>query len=205
MENQEASIMDLQETELSLRLPGEKVSTLEEKLVSKRRFSDTLDLNLGRHDSNGKKAPRNGDYDQMEQASAPKPPPSKTQLVGWPPVRASRKNVMKSYKYVKVAVDGAPYLRKVDLELYNTYQELLKALEEMFSSFTIRNFFNDGKLMDPVNGSDYVSTYEDKDGDWMMVGDVPWNMFVESCKRIRLMKSSEAVGLGPRTPSSMVD
>lgn len=28
--------------------------------------------------------------------------------------------------------------------------------------------------MDPVNGSDYVPTYEDKDGDWMMVGDVPW-------------------------------
>ena len=24
------------------------------------------------------------------------------------------------------------------------------------------------------NGSDYVPTYEDKDGDWMLVGDVPW-------------------------------
>ncbi|XP_021731927.1 auxin-responsive protein IAA1-like [Chenopodium quinoa] len=200
MVHQDISTMNFKETELSLRLPGEKVSNIEEKLVLKRRFSDTLDLNLGCDESNGNKTAKNGDYDQMEQSSAPKPPPSKTQLVGWPPVRASRKNVMKSYKYVKVAVDGAPYLRKVDLELYNSYQELLKALEDMFSSFTIRNFFNEGKLMDPVNGSDYVPTYEDKDGDWMMVGDVPWNMFVESCKRIRLMNSSEAVGLGPRTP-----
>ena len=23
-------------------------------------------------------------------------------------------------------------------------------------------------------GSDFVLTYEDKDGDWMLVGDVPW-------------------------------
>lgn len=202
-QQQEVCTMDLKETELSLRLPGEKVTEFEEKLVVKRRFSDTLDLNLGREDCNGKKVARNGEFDQLDQSSPTKIPPSKTQLVGWPPVRASRKNVMKSYKYVKVAVDGAPYLRKVDLELYNSYQQLLKALEDMFSSFTIRHFFNDGKLMDPVNGSDYVPTFEDKDGDWMMVGDVPWNMFVESCKRIRLMKSSEAVGLGPRTPSNI--
>nr|AVV48463.1 IAA7 [Bassia scoparia] len=192
MGTQEVSSLDYKETELTLGIPGKKVSNSEDKSLLKRRYSDTLDLNLGRHAKN----------DQT--TSSPANPPSKNQLVGWPPVRASRKNVMKSYKYVKVAVDGAPYLRKVDLELYNSYQELLKALEDMFSSFTIRNFFNDGKLMDP-NGSDYVPTYEDKDGDWMMVGDTPWKMFVESCKRIRLMKSSEAVGLEPRTSSSTVD
>lgn len=33
---------------------------------------------------------------------------------------------------------------------------------------------NESKLMDLLNGSDYVPTYEDKDGDWMLVGDVPW-------------------------------
>ena len=27
---------------------------------------------------------------------------------------------------------------------------------------------------DGYNGSDYAPTYEDKDGDWMLVGDVPW-------------------------------
>lgn len=30
------------------------------------------------------------------------------------------------------------------------------------------------KLKDLLNGKDYVLTYEDKDGDWMLVGDVPW-------------------------------
>lgn len=28
--------------------------------------------------------------------------------------------------------------------------------------------------VEPVKGTEYVPTYEDKDGDWMLVGDVPW-------------------------------
>lgn len=30
------------------------------------------------------------------------------------------------------------------------------------------------KLVKPVKGIEYVPTYEDKDGDLMLVGDVPW-------------------------------
>jgi len=36
---------------------------------------------------------------------------------------------------VKVSMDGAPYLRKVDLKMYSTYKELSSALEKMFSCF----------------------------------------------------------------------
>lgn len=39
--------------------------------------------------------------------------------------------------YIKVSMDGAPYLRKVDLQAYNNYKELSSALEKMFSCFTI--------------------------------------------------------------------
>ena len=39
--------------------------------------------------------------------------------------------------YIKVSMDGAPYLRKVDLKTYNNYAELSAALEKMFSCFTI--------------------------------------------------------------------
>ena len=53
-------------------------------------------------------------------------------------MRSYRKKALESCKYVKVAVDGAPYLRKVDLETYNSYQELLMALEKMFTCFKIR-------------------------------------------------------------------
>nr|GMD75572.1 auxin-responsive protein IAA14-like [Ipomoea batatas] len=93
--------------------------------------------------------------------------------------------------FVKVCMDGAPYLRKVDLKMYESYQQLSDALAKMFSSFTMER-----KLMDLLNSSEYVPTYEDKDGDWMLVGDVPWEMFVDSCKRLRIMKGSEAIGLG---------
>ncbi|KAM3254244.1 hypothetical protein ACQJBY_048023 [Aegilops geniculata] len=143
---------------------------------------------------------------------AEKPRAPKAQVVGWPPVRSFRKNILAEKSsptaaaaFVKVSMDGAPYLRKVDLNMYKTYQDLSKALEKMFSSFTIGNCgtpgmngMNESKLMDLLNGSEYVPTYEDKDGDWMLVGDVPWEMFVESCKRLRIMKGSEAIGLAPR-------
>lgn len=33
---------------------------------------------------------------------------------------------------------------------------------------------SESRLMDLLHGSEYVLTYEDKDGDWMLVGDVPW-------------------------------
>ncbi|PKI47615.1 hypothetical protein CRG98_032004 [Punica granatum] len=105
-------------------------------------------------------------------------------------------------------MDGAPYLRKVDLRNYSKYYELSVALEKMFSGFTIgqcgtngtggRESMSESKLKDLLHGSDYVLTYEDKDGDWMLVGDVPWEMFIESCKRLKIMKSSDAIGLAPR-------
>lgn len=36
------------------------------------------------------------------------------------------------------------------------------------------NVMNERKIMDTANGIEYVPTYEDRDGDWMLVGDVPW-------------------------------
>lgn len=61
-------------------------------------------------------------------------------MVGWPPVRSYRKNILQQNKkeadvtgmYVKVSMDGAPFLRKIDLKLYNNYPQLLEALRNMF-------------------------------------------------------------------------
>ncbi|ESW22679.1 hypothetical protein PHAVU_005G173000 [Phaseolus vulgaris] len=172
----DAADCNLKETELTLGLPGTKTA-------AKRYFSDTVE-------------------DLATSLDKSKFPTYKEQVVGWPPVRASRKNALKSWKLVKVAVDGAPYLRKVDLEMYESYEDLMRELESMFCGLAIRNhLMNERKLMESVNGIEYMPTYEDKDGDWMLVGDVPWKMFVESCKRIRLVISSEAIVLGPRSSS----
>lgn len=63
----------------------------------------------------------------------------RAQVVGWPPIRSYRKNSFAQQKkehesgiYVKVSMDGAPYLRKIDLKVYKGYHELLKGLETMF-------------------------------------------------------------------------
>ncbi|XP_027347879.1 auxin-responsive protein IAA8-like isoform X1 [Abrus precatorius] len=150
-------------------------------------------------------------------------PASKAQVVGWPPIRSFRKNSLATNSknndevdgkpgpaalFVKVSMDGAPYLRKVDLRNYTTYQDLSSALEKMFSCFTLgqcgshgapgREMLSESKLKDLLHGSEYVLTYEDKDGDWMLVGDVPWDMFIETCKRLKIMKGSDAIGLAPR-------
>ena len=62
-----------------------------------------------------------------------------------------------SAAFVKVSMDGAPYLRKVDLKMYKSYQELSDALAKMFSSFTM------GKYTVPLDKihhpCDYVITH----------------------------------------------
>ncbi|XP_020091585.1 auxin-induced protein 22D-like [Ananas comosus] len=126
-------------------------------------------------------------------------PASKAQVVGWPPIRSYRKNSFQAMKsnskeaegngmYVKVSMDGAPYLRKIDLKVYKGYKELREALEVMFKCFS--------HGMDGCNNNEFAIAYEDKDGDLMLAGDVPWEMFINSCKRLRIMKGHEARGLG---------
>ncbi|KAI9397597.1 hypothetical protein POPTR_003G056900v4 [Populus trichocarpa] len=120
---------------------------------------------------------------------------TKSQVVGWPPVCSYRKNISFNERdrhhetskiYVKVSMDGAPFLRKIDLGMHKEYSDLVVALERLFGCYGIGKALKD----------EYVPIYEDKDGDWMLVGDVPWEMFFESCKRLRIMKSSEAKGFG---------
>ncbi|OVA13846.1 AUX/IAA protein [Macleaya cordata] len=223
--------LNFEATELRLGLPGGETDT--SKNSGKRGYSETIDLklNLETSSSLSKESEIIDQNEKIIKSSSKdknilpcsndpaKPSAPKAQVVGWPPVRSYRKNVLSVQKssteeekvsnnaaFVKVSMDGAPYLRKVDLKLYKSYQELSDALGKMFSSFTIGNcetqgmkdFMNESKLMDLLNGSEYVPTYEDKDGDWMLVGDVPWQMFVDSCKRLRIMKGSEAIGLAPR-------
>ena len=138
--------------------------------------------------------------DNREEEPKAAPPAAKAQVVGWPPVRSYRKSCFQQQAsskskgaapvpekkqeevavapappaaagsggslFVKVSMDGAPYLRKIDLKMYNCYRELREALEGMFLGLS-----GDASS---VNPSDFAVTYEDKDGDLMLVGDVPF-------------------------------
>ncbi|XWS76318.1 hypothetical protein CRYUN_Cryun01aG0165700 [Craigia yunnanensis] len=186
--------LNLKATELRLGLPGsdEPGRQPTPSIRNNKRTSSEISEESRSKSSSGVTQAGNDEH----QDSAP---PAKAQVVGWPPIRSSRKNCLETKKneveeagmYVKVSVDGAPYLRKIDLKVYRNYPELLKALENMFK-LTIGAYSE----REGYNGSDYAPTYEDKDADWMLVGDVPWEMFISSCKRLRIMKGSEARGLG---------
>lgn len=106
--------------------------------------------------------------------------------------------------FVKVNMDGIPIGRKIDLNAHGCYASLTWTLEDMFHRPTTRSSIQEptrpSKLLDGT--SDYVLTYEDKEGDWMLVGDVPWGMFLGSVKRLRIMRTSEATGLAPRLQES---
>ena len=179
--------LNLKATELRLGLPGTD-ETEKEKLSGVRNNKRS---SLETNDECETKGSSNGDRETA--------PVTKAQVVGWPPIRSYRKNNFQPKKneaedsgmFLKVSMDGAPYLRKIDLKVYKGYPELLQALQNMFK-FTIGEYTE----REGYKGSEYVPTYEDKDGDWMLVGDVPWDMFMSSCKRLRIMKGSKARGLG---------
>ncbi|XP_051127521.1 auxin-induced protein 22B [Andrographis paniculata] len=179
------SDLNLKATELRLGLPG---------------TDETDKINSGcknNNNNNKRAAPEesesssNSATKSIDHGTAPAP---KAQIVGWPPVKNSfqaKKGESESGMYVKVSMDGAPYLRKIDLKIYSGYPQLLKALETMFK-LTIGEYSE----REGYKGSEYAPAYQDKDGDLMLVGDVPWDMFMSSCRRLRIMKGPEARGLG---------
>ncbi|KAE8684306.1 Auxin-responsive protein IAA18 [Hibiscus syriacus] len=100
-------------------------------------------------------------------------------------------------------MDGVPIGRKVDLKSYDGYEKLSTAVDELFrgllaaqrdsSAGGIVNKEDGEKAITGVlDGSgEYTLVYEDNEGDSMLVGDVPWHMFVSKVKRLRALKSSE--------------
>ncbi|KAA0050762.1 hypothetical protein IC582_008005 [Cucumis melo] len=171
--------LDLEITELRLGLPGDCGSLIStSKNNEKKRVFSEVEV----EDKSRAKGEDEG---------------RRKQVVGWPPVCSYRQRSsfkgkgecesegimnmgMKKQMYVKVSFEGTPFLRKVDLGMVKGYGDLVGAMEKLFGS--------------PIGCYEYTVTYEDRDGDWMLVGDVPWKMFIESCKRLRIMKKTEGKG-----------
>lgn len=112
--------------------------------------------------------------------------------MGTNPYSLTKKGVAnKSYLPVKVNMDGSLIGRKVDLNAHCSYEMLAKTLEDMFGRrWSANEAPGPPKLLDGT--SEFVLTYEDKDGDCMLVGDVPWQMFLGSVKRLRIIRNSDS-------------
>ncbi|CAD6337552.1 unnamed protein product [Miscanthus lutarioriparius] len=124
------------------------------------------------------------------------PSNKKKRLVGWPPVKCERRRSCGG-GYVKVNMEGVAIGRKVDVSLHGSYQELLRTLERMFPSANQQGAGADADHAEEEEEvasherrrcHPYVVTYEDGEGDWLLVGDdVPWEVFVKSVKRLKIL------------------
>ncbi|GKU87286.1 hypothetical protein SLEP1_g1710 [Rubroshorea leprosula] len=113
-------------------------------------------------------------------------------VVGWPPIKSSRKKLFHQINqvvgrrennngrsmYVKVKMEGVAITRKVDMRLFDSYQALTNSLISMFA----HNY-------DDKDGAGNRIIYQDKDGDWLLVGDVPWQTFIGSVQRLEILRN----------------
>ncbi|GAB4842306.1 hypothetical protein Ancab_012276 [Ancistrocladus abbreviatus] len=115
------------------------------------------------------------------------------------PIENARKGL-----FVKINMDGVPIGRKVDLSAYDSYEKLCSAVNELFRGLLAAQRDSSGggsqnkeeeedkAITGLLDGSgEYTLVYEDNEGDRMLVGDVPWHMFVSTVKRLRVLKSSD--------------
>ncbi|KAJ3692069.1 hypothetical protein LUZ60_012419 [Juncus effusus] len=106
--------------------------------------------------------------------------------------------------FVKINMDGVPIGRKIDLKAYNGYEELSLAVDLLFkgllaaqrdpleTSSEKNTGVDQREITGLVNGNgEYTLVYEDEEGDRVLVGDVPWKMFVSTAKRLRVLKTSD--------------
>ncbi|KAL1189259.1 Auxin-responsive protein IAA20 [Cardamine amara subsp. amara] len=86
--------------------------------------------------------------------------------------------------YVKVNMEGVPIGRKIDLMSLNGYHDLIRTLDFMFNASILW-----AEEEEMCSEKSHVLTYADKEGDWMMVGDVPWEMFLSSVRRLKISRA----------------
>lgn len=148
-------------------------------------------------------------------------------VVGWPPVRAFRRNLASSSSskpsrepsgqrgkepasaggkavepgnkglFVKINMDGVPIGRKIDLGAHAGYDTLSAAVDHLFRGLLAAQTSGSGGERQAVagilngGGGEYTLVYEDDEGDQMLVGDVPWPMFIATARRLRVLRSSD--------------
>ncbi|KAM0890054.1 hypothetical protein ACQ4PT_027299 [Festuca glaucescens] len=117
-------------------------------------------------------------------------------LFNWPPIKPLLRSALAASAsrhrrhrtlFVKVYMDGFPIGRKLDLLLLVGYDSLLIKLCHMFKTpITYAAVYHQQV---PGVKAAHILTYEDQDGDWMMVGDVPWKLFLSSVKKLKITRA----------------
>ncbi|GLT27418.1 hypothetical protein SLA2020_024150 [Shorea laevis] len=87
--------------------------------------------------------------------------------------------------FVKVYMEGIPIGRKLNILAHDGYHDMIRTLDHMFNTNIL---WAEAEVERLQYESCHVLTYEDREGDWMMVGDVPWEMFLSTVRRLKITK-----------------
>ncbi|XP_020394414.1 auxin-responsive protein IAA18 isoform X4 [Zea mays] len=124
------------------------------------------------------------------------------------------KQTCKRSPLIKINMDGIPIGRKINLSAYDSYQKLSSAVQDLFCGFLdaqkdeSRGRGAEEKMFSGLldGTGEYTLVCEDSEGGRTLVGHLPWNVFVSTAKRLRVMESSELPhGLEARRLSSSTD
>ncbi|CAI0416644.1 unnamed protein product, partial [Linum tenue] len=92
-------------------------------------------------------------------------------------------NGSRSSRFVKVKMEGVGIIRKINLSIYHSYPALIRSLLILFSKHCQNSSSDD----DEDSGKKYTLMYQNKAGDWLTAGDVPWQKFIRSVQRIEIL------------------
>nr|XP_023908488.1 auxin-responsive protein IAA31-like isoform X1 [Quercus suber] len=115
---------------------------------------------------------------------------TRVQPLSWPPIRSILRSARldkaldqkQASLFIKIYMEGIPIGRKLNLFAQDGYDSLMTTIAHMFLTTIL--------CADRVHSDKYhVLTYEDKEGDWMMVGDVPCEMFLNNVKRLKITRA----------------
>ncbi|KAF5732249.1 auxin response factor 2 [Tripterygium wilfordii] len=95
----------------------------------------------------------------------------------------------------KVHKQGIALGRSVDLTKFNSYDELIAELDQLFEF--------GGELMD--SKKNWLIVYTDDEGDMMLVGDDPWQEFCAMVRKIFIYTREEVQKMNPGTLNSKVE
>ncbi|EEE51863.1 auxin-responsive protein IAA27-like [Oryza sativa Japonica Group] len=93
--------------------------------------------------------------------------------------------------FAKVHMDGYKVGRKINLRAHRNYDSLRRVLTKMTHNFFCPADYsstNKGEE-DCAKSDEFIFLYEDFEGDRMLVGDVPWELFLASAKRLYIAKN----------------
>ncbi|KAH7429772.1 hypothetical protein KP509_09G065500 [Ceratopteris richardii] len=107
-----------------------------------------------------------------------------------------------SKSFIKVGMDGIPFMRKIQIRGVKGYHSLALHLQKLFGLQKLElqgllRFIGGehGQLsVKELQNLHCILAYMDTEGDWMLVGDIPWELFIQSVQRIYIVRGKNVLG-----------